>query len=123
MKRLTISAERQELVSVKKQNYFLDFAIYCSQGKVDVEADGDTWHANPEKAEFDNRRDNAIEVAGWKLLRYNTRQIREQMAEYCIPEIAETINSLGGLDEGVVPRKIDLHAPGEFRQLGLFDNL
>jgi hypothetical protein len=46
------------------------------------------------------------------------------MAEYCIPNIADTINHLGGVDEGgIIPRKIDLDAPGGIRQLGLFDDL
>ena len=45
------------------------------------------------------------------------------MAEYCVPNIVETINHLGGLDEGgLIPRKIDLSVHGS-RQLGLFDNL
>ena len=78
---------------------FLDFAIYCASGKIDVETDGDQWHANPEKAELDNLRDNDLESAGWHSLRFTERQIREQTAEYCIPKIVETINNLGGLEE------------------------
>lgn len=57
LKRLQVQAERQELVAIKDRNYFLDFAIYCASGKIDVETDGDEWHANPEKAAmglFDN---------------------------------------------------------------------
>ena len=82
------------------------------------------WHSNPERAAQDNLRDNHLETAGWKLLRFNSRQIQEQMAEYCIPTVVETINKLGGVDEGgVVPRKIDLRGPDVSHQLGLFDNL
>jgi very-short-patch-repair endonuclease len=124
LKRWQIQAERQELVTIKKQNYFLDFAVYCATGNLDIETDGDTWHANSEKASQDNLRDNDIETAGWRLLRFNTPQIREQMAEYCVPKIADTINSLGGVDEGkLMPRKIDVNAPDSSRQLGLFDDL
>ena len=47
-KRHAISAERQEFITIKKQSYALDFAIYCAKGNMDVETDGDTWHANPE---------------------------------------------------------------------------
>jgi len=40
-KYLQINAERQELVTVGKTHYFLDFAVYCVAGKLDVETDGD----------------------------------------------------------------------------------
>lgn len=123
MQRLQILAERQELVSIKKKNYFLDFAIYCGTGKLDIETDGDIWHIGAERSSVDNIRDNAIRKAGWTLLRFDSRQIREQMVEYCVPEIVEAIKSLGGIDEGgLVPRVIDLNAPEGSRQLGLFDN-
>lgn len=116
-----IHAERQEFVTVKGENYALDFAVYCAEGKLDVETDGDVWHANPERAAQDNVRDNALETAGWKVLRFNTPQIREEVEQYCLPTVVENINKLGGLDEGnVVPTKINLSAPPGTKQLGLF---
>jgi hypothetical protein len=48
LKRLEIPAERQELTKIKKRNYFLDFAIYCSKGKINIETDGDKWHHSPQ---------------------------------------------------------------------------
>jgi very-short-patch-repair endonuclease len=123
-KRLEIQAECQELVEVTRRKYMLDFAIYCAKANIDVETDGDTYHANPDKAAEDNLRNNDLEAAGWKVLRFNTLQIQEKMADYCVPTIAETINKLGGLDEGgLIHRKIDLNAPEGSRQLGLFDGL
>jgi very-short-patch-repair endonuclease len=117
-----ISAERQEFVEVKGRSYALDFALYCVQGKLNLETDGDTWHADPQRIPLDNRRDNDLETAGWKLLRFNTHQIREQMAEYCLPTIVENVNKLGGIDDGrLVARRINLDAAGT-DQLGLFDN-
>jgi hypothetical protein len=72
----------------------------------------------------DNVRDNNLETAGWKLLRFNTQQIREEMAQYCVPAIVKTVNKMGGVDEGgVLVRKIDLNAPDGLHQLGLFDDL
>jgi very-short-patch-repair endonuclease len=125
LKRLQIEAERQELVTVKDRNYFLDFAVYCASGKIDVETDGDEWHATPEKAALDNLRDNDLESVGWQQLRFTAHQVHEQMAEYCVPKIAEMINNLDGVtEEGkFMPRKIDLNAPDRAQQLGLFDNL
>ena len=125
LKQLQIHPERQELVTTQDRNYFLDFAIYCASGKIDVETDGDEWHANPEKAALDNLRDNDLESIGWQQLRFTAHQIQEQMAEYCIPKIVKTINNLDGLEEEgkFVPRKIDLDLPGGTYQPGLFDNL
>ena len=122
LKRHRIPAERQEFVTVEKQNYALDFSVYCATGKVDVETDGDTWHAYPESAAQDNLRDNALEAVGWKVLRFTTDQIQAQTETYCIRTVTRTINKLGGVDEdGMGPRRIDLHADGAY-QLGLFDD-
>ena len=122
LKRLEIDAERQEFVRVKGRIYALDFAIYCDQGKIDVETDGDRWHTDPERIPLDNLRDNDLETAGWKLLRFNTHHIQEEMVEYCIPTIVENINGVGGLStRGLVPRKIWMDAPEGSRQLALFE--
>jgi len=121
-KRHNIPAERQEYVIAKGNNYALDFAVYCAKGNIDVETDGDFWHANPEKAEQDNLRDNDLKREGWQVLRFNSKQIQEQAADYCVTTVAETINKLGGVDEGkVIPRKINLDS-GSY-QPSLFDGL
>ena len=121
-KRHTIPAERQEFVVAKGNDYALDFAIYCTKGKIDVETDGDLWHANPEKAEQDNLRDNNLKTEGWQVLRFNTKQIQEQAASYCVLTVAENINNLGGVDKGkIIPRMINLD--GDSYQPSLFDGL
>ena len=105
LKRLKMAAERQWALPLGEAWYFLDFALFCARGQVDIETDGDTWHADRERIPKDNRRDNALQSAGWHVLRFNGRQIRESLGDYCVPQIAETINTLRGLtDEGVVPR-------------------
>ena len=122
-KRLKISAERQEFVSINKNAYFLDFALYCSSGKIDVETDGNIWHANPERAAQDNIRDNDLKTTGWSILRFNDSQIQEQMEEYCLPTIAKNINNFGGVKEGkIFPRRVELNDSGT-QQLSLFDDL
>jgi len=86
-----------------------------------VEADGDTFHANPEKAAVDRLRDNALHTDGWRVLRFGTQEIRERTADYCIPTIVKSINQLGGIDSGgYLPSKINLEADDTY-QLGLFD--
>jgi hypothetical protein len=42
LKERSIPAERQEPVWVDAKRYYLDFAIYCARGRLDVETDGDT---------------------------------------------------------------------------------
>lgn len=121
LKRRNIPAERQEYVTVGGQNYALDFAVYCANGAIDIETDGDTYHANPDKAAEDNRRNNNLTAAGWKILRFTTQQIHEQTDDYCIPEVTRTITKLGGVDDGFVPRRIDSR-PDYPYQLGLFDD-
>lgn len=121
-KRHSIPAERQEYVTAKGNSYVLDFAVYCAKGNIDVETDGDFWHANPDKAQQDNLRDNDLKREGWQVLRFNSRQIQEQAADYCVTTVAETINKLGGVDEGkVIPRKINLDS--STYQPSLFDGL
>lgn len=119
LKRRNIPAEREEYLTAGDRIYALDFAIYCVSGSIDVETDGDTYHANPRKATYDNRRNNNLTAAGWQILRYSTLQIREELDAFCIPEIARTINNLGGIDE-YVPRKVDSQPDRPF-QAGLFD--
>jgi len=121
-KSLGIAAERQERVEVVDRTYFLDFAVYCDSGKLDVEADGDTWHANSEKAAVDNLRDNDLHSSGWTLLRFGSRQIREELAQYCVPKIVKTINHMGGVEDGPMGRHIPIEGPGGSYQLGLFSN-
>ena len=124
LKRLRISAERQEFVQVRERTYALDFAIYCASGKLDLETDGDLWHSDPERTPQDNLRNNDLETAGWKVFRFNSHQVREEMAHYCLPTIVENVNKLGGLNEGrIVPRRVALDEPGVAHQLGLFDDL
>jgi len=122
LKRRNIPAERQEFFTFEEINYALDFVIRCANGYLDIETDGDSWHANPEKSDEDNLRDNALKAKGWQILRFTTRQIMEQMSNYTIPTVIKTINHLGGLEEGgVIPRKVDVD-PDRPYQLGLFDD-
>jgi very-short-patch-repair endonuclease len=123
LKRLKIDAERQEYVKIKNKDYRLDFAIYCAEGKINIETDGDTWHSDKKQIPLDNERDNALETQGWRTLRFNTHHVREAMSDYCVPTIAENINRLGGIktDEKSIPRKVETAQSGEWVQLNLFD--
>ena len=67
--------------------YLLDFAIFCVNGEIDVETEGDTYHANPERAALDNDRNNNLESADWKVLRFSTEQVREGKSRYCVQQL------------------------------------
>lgn len=122
LKKQDIPAERQWHLITQDGLYVLDFALFCTEGKLDVETDGDTWHANVEAAAQDYPRDNAVQAAGWRILRFNSRQIHESAAEYCVPKVTKMIRNLGGLtDEGLVPRRFFNVPEGTAQQLTLFD--
>ncbi len=121
-KRINLYAERQEFVTAKGRNYALDFAIYCEDGKIDVETDGDAWHANRERAAQDNRRDNDLKTIGWRVLRFTTGQVQEETTTYCLETIVENINNLGGIkEEGFMPRKLRFEMQSVIYQPSLFD--
>ncbi len=122
IKRIHLTAERQEFITANGSDYALDFAFYCVNGKLDVETDGDVWHSSKERIRQDNRRDNDVETAGWKLLRFDSYHLREKAVEYCIPAIVENVRRLGGLAEDrIIPRDIrpDSSSPS---QMSLFDD-
>jgi very-short-patch-repair endonuclease len=112
LKRRGIWAEREEFVTVKNQNFALDFAIYCATRNIAVEADGDYYHANPEKANADNERDNLLKRSGWEIIHFTTHQIEERLEDYCVPTLLDLIDQYGGLyDGGKRRRKIDPKSP------------
>lgn len=122
LKRYELPVIRQEWVDFgPDRRYALDFAVYCAKASLGIETDGDTWHHNPESADKDNIRDNDLKANGWQILHFGTRRIMEEVETYCVPTILDTINSLGGPDDGAfVPRYIDPDTDSP-RQLGLFD--
>ena len=120
-KRVRILAERQFFIEVEMRRYCLDFAIFCRKGNIDVETDGDTWHADRRRIPVDNQRDNDLTRKGWDVLRFNGRQIQESPAE-CTSATMETINRLEGLEVAeLIPRVYNPRDPGAPQQLALFE--
>jgi len=119
-KRNEIDAERQYYVAEEKGKYYLDFAIFCEKGKVDVECNGDTWHSQPETIVTDNARNNFLTSRGWSVLRFSSKDINGHMSD-CLDKVKDTANSLGGISiiEGD-PRSFEKDDTGGARQLDLF---
>lgn len=119
LKKLRIKAEREYAVSHEGEWYLLDFAVFCQQGKINIETDGDTWHAVRSRIPEDNKRNNALTSLGWSVLRFNGSQVREEMATYCKPRIVKTVNRLGGLDSS--SGSLHLTLGGTVHQMDLFE--
>lgn len=122
LKRHSLQAERQWHLKAANTSYFLDFALFCNDGKLNIETDGDRWHNDPARVPEDNQRNNALASDGWQVLRFNTYHLREQMTEYCLPEITKTVNQLGGTEPLTdAPRTYYPTDDGIVQQLSLFD--
>lgn len=104
LKYIDILAERQWKVVVQKHNYYLDFAIFCKHGKLAIETDGYTYHYDDRnQIDYDTWRGNEIEIDGWRLLRYTTKQVRDDWTPY-LSQIQKVIDQLGGVQS---PKKYE----------------
>lgn len=99
-----------------RRSFFMDFALFCRDRQLDIEADGDTWHTGPRVAAADNERDNLLEANRWHILRFNTSQIEREM-DATLSVIREAVNRYGGvLDPNQVVRSFSSDgrlAPGQ----------
>ncbi|MBL8248106.1 MAG: DUF559 domain-containing protein [Candidatus Competibacter sp.] len=118
-----IDAERQYMEQIrieeKIQTVYLDFAVFGRERKIGIECDGDTYHTEKDDVKRDKRRSNALESQGWAVLRYTTDAINRNL-ENCIREVAQTINTHGGLQDTVNPSVSRYLEDGQ-DQLRLFD--
>ena len=119
LKQNAFPAERQWPESVSGRRYLLDFAMFCNDGKIDVETDGDTYHSGPNASARDNSRQNALLSKGWRTLRFNTPQL-ERDIDACIKEIAAVVNNLKGFkDDGHIARTFVAELGSVVQQLPL----
>ena len=95
MKKRRIDTERQVFVKVSGQIYCLDFGIFCRQGNIDVECDGEKYHTLPKALARDRERNNRLTSFGWHVLRFSGREINQTL-QNCFKIIEKTINNLGG---------------------------
>jgi len=98
LKHIHILAERQWKIVVQSRRYFLDFAVFCRDGKLAIETDGYTYHYDDRnQIDYDTWRRNEIEIDGWRLLQYTTKQVRDDWTP-CLSQIQKTIEQLGGVE-------------------------
>ncbi len=119
LKQHAFPAERQWPEIVAGRRYLLDFAMFCREGNIDVETDGDTYHSGPRASARDNHRQNALASRGWQTLRFNTPQLEIEI-DRCIEEIAALVNHLKGFrDDGEFARTFVSDAGSVGQQLPL----
>lgn len=92
-----IPAERQWPVEVPSGRRLIDFAVFCLQGGLAIETDGDSYHTGPEKAAYDNERNNDLAAEGWQTLRFSTDQVQSRLA-HCLDQVRRMIDRLKGLE-------------------------
>jgi very-short-patch-repair endonuclease len=110
LKHNEILAERQWKIIVQKHNYYLDFAVFCKLGKLAIETDGYTYHYDDRnQIDYDTWRHNEIEMDGWRLLHYTTRQVRDDWTPY-LSQIQKVVDQLGGAE---APEKFERKAGEE----------
>lgn len=94
-----LDPERQFLVREAGTGYMLDLAVFCKDGGLNIECDGEAYHSGKEAAEQDRSRDNALTSSGWRILRFSGREIN-QNPDRCVDTIRRTVRRLGGKSRG-----------------------
>ena len=74
-----------------EQEYWLDLAV--EDVKLCVEVDGWTVHSRAEAFHSDRERRNALTMAGWTVLRYTPRHLRDDL-DGAVDEILEMAATL-----------------------------
>jgi len=59
--------------------YLMDFSF--PDIKLDVEADGETFHALPKQQERDERRDTILRNLGWTVVRFSEKEVTDQLSK------------------------------------------
>ena len=111
--------EWREYVNDKKF-YYLDFAIWCKKGAVNIECDGDKFHMENNNVHLDKTRNNELESYGWSVLRFTTKHITEEK-NHIKKTIYQTIKELGGALKVSEPEQPYLPRNKDDFQLGLFE--
>jgi very-short-patch-repair endonuclease len=98
-----LPAERQYFVREQGMGYMLDMAVFCRDSNLDIECDGEAYHAGRDKAEQDRERDNTLTTAGWHILRFSGRRILGD-TDRCVETVRRTVRRLGGASEASCQR-------------------
>ena len=96
LKKENLAAERQVSVGEETENYRVDFALYCHDGRVAIlcqDQDFGDIHVIRESSAI---TDYDLAAAGWKILRLKP-QSPENWPQQAVNEIRQLVQGLGGL--------------------------
>ncbi|MFH1519515.1 MAG: DUF559 domain-containing protein [Candidatus Omnitrophota bacterium] len=96
LKRRKVYPERQMYVYADNQTYCLDFCIFCQKANIDLECDGERYHALPGAFTKDRIRNNRLASIGWQVLRFSGTEIYGGLKN-CLTTVEKTIYTLKGL--------------------------
>lgn len=94
-----LEPERQFFVREDGVGSLLDLTLFCRDGDLNIECDGDRWHLGRGRAGADRARDNRLTAAGWRILRFSGDEIRERTPD-CVERIVRAVRRLGGPASG-----------------------
>ena len=100
-----IYPEREWPVKINKErHYYLDFAIFCQEGKFCIEIDGEQ-HLEKKQVLYDNDRTNHTNIKGWKTYRFYEKDLKSDTITGTINQVTEAIQERYGLDteKGLFP--------------------
>ena len=119
---MAIAYEREWCYYVDKDKfYYLDFAIFCKDGNIDIECDGDEFHTGNEHVHYDKTRNNELESYKWSVLRYTTKHFREEK-EHIRKTLYKTIDEYGGVLSVSEPDVVYYPKANVKGQFNLFQN-
>jgi len=98
LKKRKITAERQWYVYLNNRTYCLDFCILCQKANIDLECDGERYHALPDAFTKDRLRNNQLASFGWHVLRFSSREIYRNLND-CLSTVERTVCVLKGLKD------------------------
>lgn len=98
-----VPSERQYFIELSAaRRYYLDFAIFCAEGKINVECDGDGYHLSPDRIHYDKTRNDELTAHGWRVLRYDTTHLLKE-PDWVEKNLLQTIKECGGYPSLVDP--------------------
>lgn len=118
---MSIEYEREWREYVDRQKfYYLDFAVWCKNGAIDIECDGDAFHMDKDRVHYDKTRNNELESYGWSVLRFTSKHFSEDTA-HIEKTIYQTVKEFGGAVRVHEPNEVYLPKRSDDSQLGLFE--
>ena len=105
-----IPAQREYMVSrtaaKKKEQFYLDFALFCKDVNIAIECDSNTYHNSTEAIEYDKDRDVKIQNMRFIVYRFPTDKILHHLPE-TIQNIKQAVKQYGGVVDALNPTRIE----------------